>query len=389
MKGKDKRKKLHLIFHGRFPSEKAAALFAAKSAISFDGVEFSVTLLVPRRLHAAKKDPYEYYKIPRTVNILYLPTLDLSFIVPFKRTGFLISFVIFSFSSFFYLLFCAQKESIVYSNESLPLWLASFIFPNTLYEVHDFPERKLSFYRSLLKRMKYVLATNQWKAEELVRLEPMARGKIIVEPNAVDITAFSGGKPRGEIRKKFGLPQDKKLAMYTGHLYGWKGVDTLAEAARLLPSGITVMFVGGTEKDITRFKEQYKSTENIIIAGYRPHEEMPLWQSAADVLVVPNTAKEAISSHYTSPMKLFEYMASARPIVASDLPSIRQMLSEKNAVLVKPDDPSALAEGIKKALDPRSRAVNLSMQALQDIKRHSWTARAGRIKEFMARFMVD
>lgn len=389
MKRKEKQKKLYLIFHGRFPSEKAAALFAAKSAISFTEAGFSVTLLVSRRFHAVKKDPYEYYKIPHSVNILYLPTLDLSFVVPFKQVGFLASFVIFSISSFLYLLFRAPKDSIIYSNESLPLWLASFVFPNTFYEVHDFPEHKLSFYRSLLRSMRWILATNQWKMEELVRLEPAVKGKIIVEPNAVDINAFNGGKAMGKVREELGLPQDKKLAVYTGHLYGWKGVNTLAEAARLLPLDITVVFVGGTEKDIARFKEQYGSIENIIIAGYRPHEEMPLWQNAADVLVVPNTAKEAISSHYTSPMKLFEYMASARPIVASDLLSIRQMLSEKNAVLVKPDDPNALAEGIKKALDQASGAVNLSVQALQDIKRHSWTARAGRIGDFVACSMVD
>lgn len=389
MKEKEKKKKLYLIFHGRFPSEKAAALFAAKSVISLADVGFTVVLLVPRRFHTIKKDPHEYYSTPRSVKILYLPTLDLSFILPFKRVGFLTSFVTFSMSSFFYLLFRAPKDSIVYSNESLPIWLASFIFSNTFYEVHDFPEHKLTFYRSLLKRMKWVLATNQWKAKELARLEPSVCGKIIVEPNAVDISAFSGRKARGKVREELGLPRDKKLAMYTGHLYGWKGVETLAEAARLLPSDIAVVFVGGTEKDITRFKEQYGSAENIIIAGYRPHDEMPLWQTAADVLVVPNTAKEAISSHYTSPMKLFEYMASARPIVASNLPSLRQMLSEKNAVLVKPDDPNALAEGIKKALDPASGAVNLSVQALQDIKRHSWTARAGRIREFVAHFMVD
>jgi len=383
MNKKENQRKLFLIFHGRFPSEKAASLFAAKSAASFAQAGFSVTLLVPRRLRAIKKDPYEYYKIPRSFKIHYLWTLDLSFIAPFKRVGFLTSFIVFSFTSFFYLLFCTPKDSIIYSNESLPLWLASFIFPNTFYEVHDFPEHKLTFYRSLIKRVKWILATNQWKAEELARLAPVAQGKIIVEPNATDIDVVNGGKSGKEARKKLGLPLDKKIAMYTGHLYGWKGVDTLAEAAQMLSEDSMVVFVGGTEQDITRFKEMYGEVKNIFITGHHPHEEMPLWQSAADVLVVPNTGKEAISSHYTSPMKLFEYMASGRPIVASNLPSIRQILSEKNAILVTPDDAQALADGIKKALDPSSQSSKLVVRSLQDIKRHSWIARAGRIGEFM------
>lgn len=379
---KSKRQALFLVFHGRFPSEKAAALFAAKSAQVFDGAGFAVTLLVPRRLGGVKADPHEHYGLPHSVVITYLPTLDLSFLFAFKRVGFLVSFVTFSLASFFYLLLRAPKEAIIYSNESLPLWLASLRFRNTFYEVHDFPERKLWFYRSLLHRVRWVLATNTWKAKELARIAPRAATNVIVEPNAVDVEAFGNGGGKDDARAKLGLPRDKKLVVYTGHLYGWKGVDTLAEAAKLLPEDTRAVFVGGTEKDIARFKDSYGGEERIMIAGHRPHDEMPLWQAAADVLVVPNTGKEAISAHYTSPMKLFEYMASGRPIVASDLPSTREMLSEKNAILVAPDDPQALAKGIGRALDPV--AQSLTAQAREDIKRHSWTTRAERIREHLA-----
>ncbi len=373
--------RLFLIFHGRFPSEKAAALFTAKSAGAFDDAGFAVTVLVPCRLGGGVRDPHTYYGLSRSVAVRYLPTLDLSFLFPFKRVGFLVSFVTFSFASFFYLLFRAPKSGIIYSNESLPLWLASLRFRNTFYEVHDFPERKQGFYRSLLRRMRWVLATNTWKGGELARMEPSVKRKLIVEPNAVDIEAFGNGGNKEEARVKLDLPRDKKLAIYTGHLYAWKGVDTLSEAAKVLPEDMRVVFVGGTEKDILRFKESYGGEKRIMIIGHRPHDEMPLWQAAADVLVVPNTGKEAISAHYTSPMKLFEYMASGRPIVASDLPSVREMLSEKNAILVVPDDPQALAEGIVRAFDPSTQI--LADRAREDIKRHSWTARAERISEFI------
>src|SRR3989338_7168842 len=91
----------------------------------------------------------------------------------------------------------------------------------------------------------------------------------------------------------------------------------------LLTLNFAVGFVGGTEKDRAKVKvksEKLKNKDNVKIIEHRPHDEIPFWLRAADILVLPNTAIEDISKYYTSPMKLFEYMASGRPIVPSDLP---------------------------------------------------------------------
>jgi glycosyltransferase involved in cell wall biosynthesis len=103
---------------------------------------------------------------------------------------------------------------------------------------------------------------------------------------------------------------------------------------------------------------------------------MPLWQKAADVLVLPNTAKEEISARYTSPMKLFEYMASGTPVVASRLPSIVELTGEQRATLVEPDDPQALASGIKSVL---AGGEARSAHALAWVRDHAWQERAVRI----------
>ena len=68
--------------------------------------------------------------------------------------------------------------------------------------------------------------------------------------------------------------------MYTGHLYGWKGVDTLAQAVTKLPRECLVVFVGGTEKDIESFKGKYGNDSRVLIAGHKKHSEIPLWQKA-------------------------------------------------------------------------------------------------------------
>ena len=315
-------KKIFLLFHGRFPSEKAASLFAAKSAEAFSEKGIDVTLVVPRRIGYKSKNYSLFYNIKDSFNVVYLPTIDLFNFPVIRAVAFYVSFLTFSLSAFFYLFIKAKKSDVVYSNESLPLLLATFILPNTFYELHDYPEGKFWFYSSLLKRCRWVLSTNKWKADDLKKTFSLPDKKIIVELNAVNVNQFSLDIPQEEARKELGLPLDKKIILYTGHLYGWKGADVLAGTAPLLGDDVSIIFVGGTSDAVAAYKTKYSDASNIKFVGFRPHEEIVLWQKSADVLVLPNTAKEKISKYYTSPMKLFEYMASGRIILASDLPSI-------------------------------------------------------------------
>ena len=78
-------------------------------------------------------------------------------------------------------------------------------------------------------------------------------------------------------------------------------------------------------------------------------------------------------------------MASKRPIVASDLPSIREILNEENAVLVEPNNPEALAEGIKKILQNPELADKISKQAFRDVQNYTWQKRAQKILGFINR----
>lgn len=376
-------KSLFLIFYGRFPSEKAASLFAAKSCESFAEEGVRVTLLVPRRIGRSKEDPYLYYGVHKNFRIVYLPTFDLLSLRTFKSFAFQLGFVVFSVSCFFYLLFKANKNDIIYSNESLPILLSSYYFPRTLYEVHDFPEHKIGFYKKLFKRVTYILATNIWKIEQLKNIFNVPQNKILCERNAVEINDFDIPVTKLQARTKLGLPTEGNIVVYTGHLYSWKGVDTLALATKKLSDDTLVVFVGGTELDVKKFRNIYGAVKNIKIVGHREHSEIPIWQKAADVLVLPNTAKEDISKYQTSPMKLFEYMASRRPIVATGLPSIQEILNDTNAVIVSPDDPEEMAKGINEILKNGEKASSIAEKAYQDVLFHTWEKRAKRILNFM------
>jgi len=372
---KEGTRRLFLVFHGRFPSEKAASLFAAKSAEAFAAKDISVTLLAPRRLGRVRTDYLAYYTIRHPFNTVFLPTIDLIGLKFLQDAAFRLSLLIFSKWTFFYLLFHASKQDIIYSAETLPLLFASLRFPHTCIEIHDYPERALWFYRILFKRVSHIVVTTQWKLERLKKDFPGCVRKTFYEPNAVSVEDFSLAISKEEARKKLSLPLKAKLVVYTGHLYAWKGVDTLAEAAKHIDADIYI--VGGTEKDIARFKKKWRVIPNLRVVGHKPYEEMPLWQKAADVLVLPNTRKEEISVHYTSPMKLFEYMASGTPVVASDIPSIREIAGDGRALLVTPDDPEALADGIRRVV--KGETAGTTERAREWIQEHTWGRRMERI----------
>lgn len=370
-------KRLFLLFNGRFPGEKAASLFAAKSAEAFANQGLEVEILVPRRRGVDAQTAYEYFDVKRNFKIVELPIFDVFGVLPAKL-AFWINYFNFSRACRAYLKRTATALDVVYSNEALPLYFASRVsaISNRLfYEMHDYPESKLWFFNKFLKKMRWVLVHNKWKAEKLKGVFENA----FCEPNAVDINAFDIKTSTEEARRTLGLPEGKKIAVYTGHLYDWKGVDTLAEAAKTLSEEFLTVFVGGTDKDAVEFKKRYASSSNILVVGHRKHSEIPLWQRSADVLVLPNSGKQAISLYYTSPMKLFEYMASKKPIIASNIPSIREILDETNAVLVPPDDSKAIADAIKRVVADQKTVGELADKAFVDVASHTWDKRAERI----------
>ena len=185
-------------------------------------------------------------------------------------------------------------------------------------------------------------------------------------------------------RQRIGLPFEKKIALYSGHLFDWKGVYVLAEAARLLPPPWQVVFVGGVPEHVERFRKYAaaRRLSNVTVIPHQQRELVPYFLGAADVLVVPNSARTDRSRLYTSPLKLFEYLASSRPVVASCLPSIREVVSEREVVFVKPDDPTDLARGIRIAGENDQSARTRAAQQIAQY--HSWANRAKVIAQALA-----
>jgi glycosyltransferase involved in cell wall biosynthesis len=116
--------------------------------------------------------------------------------------------------------------------------------------------------------------------------------------------------------------------------------------------------------------------DRLRFADRVPNTEVPYWIRSCDVATIPWTWTE-FSAYFTSPLKLFEYMAAGVPILATDLPSIREVLRHgENAWLVPPGDPKALAEGIQHLLENPDLAERLAQQARKDVRQYTWKRRA-------------
>lgn len=363
----------------RMPTEKAHGLQIMKMCEAFAEAGRETCLMVPRRFNRIKTDPWSYYGVKNNFKIIKIPCLDfILFDKIFGQAAFWLEAVSFLISAKIYLVF-KNVPGTVYTRD----FLTGIFFKSLILETHYLPDKLTGWHRRILSRAERIVAITKCLKEKLVNLG-MPAEKISVAPDGVDLKDFEF-QSGAEDKKELGLPARGRVVLYAGHLYKWKGAGTLLEAVKFLDNGIAVVFVGGTEKDVNSFKELARcgGMKNVFILGHKPHHLMPRYLKLADVLVLPNSGIQNISRCYTSPLKLFEYMASGKPIVASDLPSLREVLNEENSILVKPDDPAALARGILTAMEDDNLKTEISRKSLEDVKKYTWTNRAGLILKNM------
>lgn len=372
----------------RLPSEKPHSIHVIKMCEALANQGHEVSLVVAQRYNPNFKnqDVFEFYNLKQNFKIKKLLVIDILHWFSQGPYATWLANLTFAISSFIYVLF--NKADLIYSRDGLPLRFISLIKKNFIYEFHEYRTQDKQLYKKLSNQGKELVVITQGLKELLVR-DGTNPDKILVAPDAVDLDKFQIVKDKKETRKKLDLPIDKKIILCNSSLYKWKGVFTLAQVFKfqILDSNSLIVFVGGMRYDIDRLKKFIKEnnlpTDKILILGHRPYKNMPEYLAAADVLVLPNSSKRELSTKYTSPLKMFEYMASQKPIVASDLPSIREILNEQNAVLVEPDDPQALAQGIQKVLQDKKLSDKISNQAYKDVQNYTWEKRVKNILKFL------
>ena len=270
------------------------------------------------------------------------------------------------------------RPDLIYSRTTrfARLWTAAGI--PYVYETHAMPSHNPRFGRTrgaLFSRnfRRLVLITHALASDFRAAFPELPPDCMVVEPDAASPRDFEPSAPNGEFR-----------AGYIGHLYPGKGMETIAAIAPRLPD-IRFAVVGGTPEDISAWRGRTARIGNIRFEGYVPHREVGRHIADFDLALAPFgrrvEAQEREISRWFSPLKIFEYMAQARAIVAADLPVLRDVLEHgRNAWLVPPEDDEAWVEAIRRLrADPELRK-RLATTAFEDFDLHyTWGARAGRI----------
>lgn len=177
------------------------------------------------------------------------------------------------------------------------------------------------------------------------------------------------------------------VVLYAGQLLLWKGVEVLITAMSEAPGGTSLEIVGGDPaesrvEELAALARAHGVAERVRFHGFVPHGAVAGLYRRADCLVLPNR-RTVIGGFFSSPIKLFEYMASGVPIVASDLPAIREVLRHReNALLVTPESPAALAAGIGTVLGDRTLGAALAARAREDVAAYTWERRTDRLVQF-------
>ena len=157
----------------------------------------------------------------------------------------------------------------------------------------------------------------------------------------------------------------------------------ILEAAKKLPQ-VTFSLVGGWDTDVERVRSAGESLglKNLFLSGFVKNSEIPIYLLAADVLLLPYDPLH-FQAKTTSPLKLFEYMGAGRPIVASSIRNVGQVLTnKKNAILYHPSRKNEFIEGIQYILKNKDEAARLARQAREDSSQYEWKKRCERILQF-------
>jgi glycosyltransferase involved in cell wall biosynthesis len=372
--------KIYYVSNIRYPTEKAHGYQIAKMCEAFVNTGQEVELVVPRRRNSIIQTDKNYYGLKNHFKVTYLPIFDA------QSQTWIPKKLAFGITSLIFLIVCSflkvENDSIVYTRSPELAKLFSSRGIRTIFECHQLPQRKSTVYSWFIKKALVVAITHGIK-NELERTYGQTLKKMLVAPDGVDLSVFNVALDRATARHQLNLPLNKKIILYTGHLYPWKGVDILALAAKNLSPDTQVYMVGGTEQEIIDFKKRAKITDNIFLLTSRPRNEIAIWLKAADALILPNTAKEIISEKYTSPLKLFEYMASGTPIIASGLPSLKEILDDSLAIFYPSDSHEGLKEKIYFVLENPDTAKKIAEKAQAISKNYSWDVRAEKIISFI------
>lgn len=284
-----------------------------------------------------------------------------------------------------------EHPDLVYGRDAASCLLATYFKHSVVFETHAPKEFNNSIskylYKKLLisKRTKKVVVITKALKKHYQRTHPEVASKIIV--------AADGADPFPEHLQSTDLLgcQNTLNVGYIGSLYPGKGIEVIQQLSNAC-SEINFHVFGGQEGEVAYWKKQMTGNTNTFFYGFQPPSLVPSCINALDILLLPNqnvvygTPTKASKTptnigQWTSPLKLFEYMSSGKPIISSDLPVLREVLqNNRNAILVPPTAIDAWKNALYRVSNNPSLAKSLGETAKKDfMANYTWQKRAEKI----------
>lgn len=278
-------------------------------------------------------------------------------------------------------------EHLLRRHPKLPLYFETHeLFAQSFVEAHPDSRQNRRKLRLLEAREQFVYS----RARGLITLTQALLDDIhgrygavapgIVAPDGVDLHAARAALAVPP------SPNPRPVLLYLGSLHRWKGVETAIDALPQVPD-CELWIAGGEPGRIAELANRptaRAAADRLRFLGKVPPGERFHLIARADICLLP-LINSSIGARYTSPLKLFEYMAMGKPLVASDLAAIREVIQHgRNGWLVEPEQPEALAHGIRTLLADGALRDSLGRTAQADASGYSWQSRAEKIGDFLA-----
>ncbi len=378
----------------RFPIERANGIQTMHTCHALAARGHALTLIVRPDTTVPARDPFAFYGLPPCA-LLTIDPVTTAGAAPLRRAQMLWTGVRRALSGDVEVVFtrdlglaallgripAGRRPALVYESHGIAPIVAGEM-PRLLGHTDRAPSpaklRRLDRRESLVWRTAdaYVTITTALAADLSDRYG--RRDAVFVVPDGAVASTTATPAPRSSASGSL-------CAAYAGHLYPWKGIDIFLHALAQAQH-IRGVIIGGHpgEADLGRVQRllaDLRLTDRVTITGLLAPHAVARALDDADVLVLPNTPS-AISDRYTSPLKLFEYLTRGKAIVASDLPSLREVLThESTALLVPPGDADALATALGRLQSDPALRLRLGAAAHALAPEYTWDRRAERVEQ--------
>lgn len=348
------------------------------SALSRRGVE--VTLLLPRPLRGAgfgAEDIARHYKVAGDFKVVHVAT-PLSSQLLLRKAW---------FSAYMGLGAELDAYDAVYTRNSATFLALSARGARVVYDTHrawpdHVPPSRVAF-KWAMTRPNFVGAVfhSDYARKSYLRLG-VPTERLATLRNGFDPARFPSTLSPEAARRELGLPADRKLVVYTGHISALKGLGSVLKLSEHNREALFLLVGSEGDGSVERAAEKHP---NVQVLPWQPYDVAAKYMSAADVLLLPpSSVGLKVAGHTVLPMKLYGYLAAGRAVFAPRTPDIEELLvDDQNAVLVSPQHPELAAKQLSALLRDDERRARLAKAARETGKTLTWDARAERIEAFI------